>query len=435
MDILRKAGLQTAMVYAARLAGAGLVFAMQAAIARAWGPAALGYYLLIMAAVNIAAFVMPMGFNVIGGYFAALYAANEGRQAIHAFLLHAWRNVAVTALLALLAYPLARGIFGEIAGLHGIWLAAGVLATAMAVVFINGAVLIGLGSPVAGFAADMVFRPLVMIAAFIAVLAFGNSGADVQALVRIAASAYAVIAVLHTAFVIATVRRLPAVTSLPAGEARRWWRFAPPWALFALATEFYLDIDLLLLAPSMSREDLAVFGVCARIVALVAFAIGAVYAIAMPAVVAADPRSDPSGFVRRVTDANLLAAAVGAAAGLGAFVLGPFVLRLFGDGFARGAVPLAVMCLGLTVRALMGPASLVLSLHDRPYAALPATVLGFATLPVANMALVPSYGLIGAAAAAALATTVWSAALWLTALRHTHLDISAFPVMRRALRS
>jgi O-antigen/teichoic acid export membrane protein len=436
MDALRRPAGQSVLLLAARLAGAGLVFATQAAIARAWGPAALGEYLLIMAAVNLIAFTMPLGFNVIGSYFAAHYAAIRNRRRLSFFLLRAWRNVAVTALAFVLAWPMLSGVPGEtIAVVRDVWLPLTILATATAIVFVNGAVLVGLGFPLAGFAADVVFRPLVMMAGFVAVLACSGPTPNVEGLIRLIAAGFACVALVHTGIAVVAVRRIPDAAEEGSDESRRWWRFAPPWIVYALATDFYFDIDLVLLSYLMNREDLAVFGVCARIFALVSFGIGAIYSIATPVIVAAEAERDAEGLARRLGDANLLAAIFGAAACLGSLLAGPFLLRLFGEAFVAGAQPLALMCLGLTLRAAMGPASLVLSIHDRPYAGLPATALGLAALVFANALLVPRFGLTGAGIAAVVSMTVWSAALWLTALRCTRLDVSIFPLMRRAFRS
>lgn len=435
MTAWRKPALLSVVVLGMRLAGAALVFAMQAVMARTWGANALGDYLLIIAAINLIAFSMPMGFNVIGSYFAAIYAAaGNGRQA-RSFLLRAWRNVVIAAVLVLLVGPLLLSTLGEGGALREVCWAAAVLATAMALVFVNGAVLVGLSAPLAGFAADVVFRPLVMMAGFIVAVALGGPFATVQTLIRVAALGYAAVAIVHSAIALAAARRLPAGPRPQPEEHRRWWRFAPPWAMLALATEFYFDIDLVALAPLMPRQDLAVFAVCTRIFALIAFGVGAVYAVATPSVVAADAEKDSPRFIRRMTEANLLAAAFSAAAGVGAIVFGAWVLRLFGEAFVAGAAPLALMCVGLTIRSLMGPAPLVLSLHDWPYAALPATAVGLLTLPLGNLLLVPAYGALGAAGAAAMSMTIWAVALWLTALKYTRLDVSVFPLMRRAFRS
>jgi O-antigen/teichoic acid export membrane protein len=63
-------------------------------------------------------------------------------------------------------------------------------------------------------------------------------------------------------------------------------------------------------------------------------------------------------------------------------------------------------------------------MHDRPYASLPAVGFGLGSLVVLNYLLVPVYGLLGAALAALLAITMWSAALWFTAWKLAGVDVS-----------
>jgi len=50
--------------------------------------------------------------------------------------------------------------------------------------------------------------------------------------------------------------------------------------------------------------------------------------------------------------------------------------------------------------------------------------VGLMTLVAGNIVLVPSFGLMGAAGAALLSITVWSAALWYTALKIAGVDVS-----------
>ena len=105
-------------------------------------------------------------------------------------------------------------------------------------------------------------------------------------------------------------------------------------------------------------------------------------------------------------------------------IVGPVALLLFGPSFSAGAMPLAVLCLALVVRSVMGPASMVLSIHDRPYASLPSVFMGIGTLALCNWLLVPPLGLMGAAYSAIIAITVWSVGLWWIALRTAKLDVS-----------
>ncbi|MCY1544965.1 hypothetical protein D9M68_808800 [compost metagenome] len=102
----------------------------------------------------------------------------------------------------------------------------------------------------------------------------------------------------------------------------------------------------------------------------------------------------------------------------------PFALLLFGPDFTAGAVPLSILCLALVVRSAMGPASMVLSIHDRPWASLPAVLLGMGALALGNVVLVPMFHLVGAALAAIIAISIWSVALWVIALRTARIDVS-----------
>ena len=187
-------------------------------------------------------------------------------------------------------------------------------------------------------------------------------------------------------------------------ESRRWWRFALPWVLISLATDFFFDIDLLLLSHSLNREELAIFGVCTRLFALISFGVSAVYAVTMPDIFESEANADREAFKRKVGDANFVASAISVALCVIMALAAPLLLMLFGPSFSAGAAPLAVLCLALVIRSIMGPASLVLSIHDRPYASLPFVALGIGSLVVCNWLLVPRFGLMGAALAARTAS-------------------------------
>src|SRR5690606_34094881 len=107
--------------------------------------------------------------------------------------------------------------------------------------------------------------------------------------------------------VLATVRAIPRSAPARPGEARRWWRFALPWVVITLATDFFFDLDLLLLSGLMGRDELAVFGICTRIFGILAFGVTAVYGVNLPDIFESEAQHDRKGFHRRVGDANLVA--------------------------------------------------------------------------------------------------------------------------------
>ena len=425
MSIQRRLASQSSLIFAARLGGAGLVFLVQALIARIWGPELLGEYLLVIATVNLVAVVMPLGFHTVGTYFAAEYRARGERKQLIVFLTRAYAHVLATTVLLLLLGPsviVLLDLRGTALAQHFVPVV--LLAFGTAMVYVNGALLVGLKRPLAGFFADTLFRPMMLIVTFLVTMSFATPVDGFNAMLWGVSVGYVAIAIVHFLFVLATLPRLADTAPARAGEARRWWRFAMPWVLISLATDFFFDIDLLLLSHSLSHQELAIFGVCTRIFSLMSFGVAAVYAVTLPDMFESEANADRATFNRKVGDANFVASVLSIVLFVLVTLGAPLALMLFGPAFAVGAAPLAVLSLALVVRSVMGPASLVLSIHDRPYASLPSVGLGIVTLIVLNALLVPHWGLMGAALSAIVAITLWSVGLWYVALRTAKMDVS-----------
>lgn len=428
MSLARRLASQSAVIFLARLAGAGLMFVGQAAIARFWGQAVLGEYLIVIATANLVAAFMPLGFQTIGTYFASEYRAKAQGRMIRRFALLAylqWLGMALVVALGGMSILRLVGPAGDVVSAH--FPAMAMIAGASALMFVNSSLLIGLKRPFAGFITDALMRPLLVVAGFTIALTILEGGIDDMLMVF--ASGYVFVGTIHFAVTLWSLKRIPDDGDVipMREEAVRWWRFALPWVLIAMATDFFFDIDLVVLSAILPPAELAIFGVCARIFSLAAFGVSAVYAVTLPDVFEAEAGKDRDGFLKRIGDANLVAAGLSLVLFAFAGLLGPFALLLFGPGFLVGSGPLAVLCLSLAVRSAFGPTSLVLSIYDHPYASLPAVAAGLATLVGTNMVLVPAFGLMGASVAALIAISVWSAALWVVARRITGIDVSIMP--------
>ncbi|WEJ34794.1 polysaccharide biosynthesis C-terminal domain-containing protein [Devosia sp. SD17-2] len=425
MSLVRRLASQSSVIFAARLFGAGLIFVAQALIARLWGAELLGEFLIVVASVNLISVVMPLGFHTVGTYFSAEYRARGDRRQLTAFLRRAYLHVIVAFALFATIGPLILNLVGLGQGTvarHFVPVAMLILGTA--VVYVNSALLIGLKRPFAGFFADTLLRPMIVLAAFLAVMATSVAEDGFAAMLWIIGTGYISVSLMQFVFVLTSIGRVSDTAPAREIESGRWWRFALPWVLISIATDFFFDIDLLLLSHSLSREDLAIFGVCARIFSLASFGVAAVYAVTLPDMFESEARADRADFHRKVGEANMVASLIALALFIILLVLSPFALQLFGPAFTAGAMPLAILCLGLIVRSAFGPASLVLSIHDRPWASLPAIGLGLGCLIAGNWLLVPTFGLMGAACSALVAITIWSFALWLTARWTAGVDVS-----------
>lgn len=427
MKIPQRLASRSAVIFATRLFGAGVIFLAQAAMARIWGAELLGEYLLIFATVNLISVAMPLGFHTVGTYFAAEYASKKDGRNLRQFVQRAYMHVAIVGLLVAIGGGLLASAFGEAGrAVAEIWWPTAVLAAATGTVYLNGALLVGFRRPYAGFFAETLFRPMLVVGTFGISVTTMSGLAALHGMLWMLAFTYAIVAVGQIMLVMRSVAVVPAEHPVRTNESRRWWRFAVPWVLVSLASDFFFDIDLLLLAGHMERHELAIFGICARIFSLVSFGVVAVYSVMLPDMYETGAGTDKKAFAGKISEANRIAGGIALVLVLTVVAGGHYGLAIFGEDFASGHLPLSLLCVGLLIRALFGPGYVVLSIHNKPAASLPAVAAGMASLYLGNHFLVPVYGLFGAAVAALIAFAVWSVSLWITALKVTGMDISVF---------
>ncbi len=447
MNLKTRLASQSSLMFGMRLVGAGMIVVIQAAIARLWSAEILGEFLLTMAIVNLLAMAMPLGFQTVATYFAAEYRANAQGPMLRRFIFRAYSHILMAAIIIggagiYLSSDAGGGTALFLAGIvsddiafvmERFWIQGAILSCAVGVVFINGAVLVGLKRPYAGYVAEVLFRPMLVIGAFVFALAVSAPNDRLDTMLWFFSLGYGFVALVHFLVVLSSVGKLPETGGNMKNDSIRWWRFALPWALIDLATSFFFDIDLIMLAGLMDKTALAIFAVCTRIFSLVAFGVTAVYAVALPDIFESAAKADDGEFNRKVGDANLVAAALSLVF-LGVILLvGPYILMIFGPDFLAGAMPLAILCLALVVRSVFGPAALVLSINDRPWASVPAIGASMVALGIGNFYLVPVWGLTGAAGSALIAFFVWSVLMWWTALVITKIDVSVFPRLRQII--
>ncbi len=430
MSLRRRLLSQSAIIFAVRIGGAGVVFLIQAAMARMWGSAVLGEYLVAIATVNLLAIAMPLGFQTTGAYFAADYAARGQGRSLRRFLMHAYGHIVFPGILLLVIAGWLAPLWGPVGErLAAVWVPISLLAVGTAIIYVNGAVLVGLKRPKAGFFADIIFRPLIIVATFGIALAVADDGDGLVPMLWWMGFSYLAVALGHFAFAAKTAAAIPADEAPDEQARRRWWRYAVPWVIVSLSSDFFFDIDLLLLSSMLGHEQIAIFGVCARVFVLSSFGVSAVYAISVPGLMEDSARDDPHGLAHKIGEANLAATGISVVLLGGVAVFGFLVLKLFGDEFLAGVGPLIILCAALVARSVFGPAPWILSARNHPYASVPAILGGLAVLVVGNLVFVPALGLTGAAISAFIALMAGAAGLWLTALKLTGIDVSILPVL------
>jgi len=110
------------------------------------------------------------------------------------------------------------------------------------------------------------------------------------------------------------------------------------------------------------------------------------------------------GTVRLTTFASL-------AIGAGLLLVAPWLLDLFGPGFGASFGALAILICGVAVQSAFGPAEDLLNMLGAEGVCARVSFAALALAIALNFALIPLYGVIGAATAMALATAARGAAL------------------------
>jgi O-antigen/teichoic acid export membrane protein len=423
VSLVRQLLSKSAIIFSARIVGAALMFITQAIIARKLGSLALGQYTQATATMNILASVMPLGFQVIASYFAVEYATRGQSGVLWTFLKQTYLQTIVVAGALFLA---GLAFIPKLQPVQLLWVPICIMAISIAFVFISGSVLVALKRPIIGLSADIILRPLTIAAALALALFVSPKTDTIKFMLWAMAFVFMIISLIHAAIAVTAIQNLNGESTEPQNEQKRWWRFALPWVLITLATDYFFDLDVILLSSMMSYSDLAVFGAITRVFSIAAFGVSTIYAISLPDIFEAEVNDGAHGFQKKIAKTNLLACCISIVMLLGVLVSGPTILSIFGPEFVKGAGPLAILCLSLLVRSVFGPAALALSMHNKPHLSLPSVVLGLACLVAANMLLVPIWGLYGASLAALFAIIIWSLSMWFAALNHTMLDVSIF---------
>lgn len=177
------------------------------------------------------------------------------------------------------------------------------------------------------------------------------------------------------------------------------------------------NLDTLLLQLYVGPDQIAIYFAAARSTALIAFVQFAVTAAFLPRIAAAFAKNDYEALSRFLRTGCKWTFWPSLAGTLVLVALGKPLLWLFGPEFTAGYVSMLILLLGVMARAAAGPSQgvLVLTGHQKAAAA-----ISFATLIVnagLNLALIPAYGLTGAAIATSAAFGMESLAALIVANR------------------
>jgi O-antigen/teichoic acid export membrane protein len=391
--------------FSVRVASAGLLYLSQIILARWMGGFEYGIYVFTWSWVLVLGAVANAGFNLATIRLIPEHRA-KGELSLLRGLTLGSRMVALGggAIIALCG-ALAIWFLGPNLSSHYILPATLALVSIPLYAMTDVQDGIGRGEARMGIALlpPYVLRPTLLLAAMAAAYIAGV-GMDATT-----AAGAAIIATWGAALVQLILVQRHLAATVPAGERaydfNRWFGTSLPLLVISGSEILLQNIDVFVISHYLSPTDVAIYFAAAKTMALINFVHYAVGSAVANRFASLGARGDDKGLRSFVRDAVNWTFWPSLAGALAILALGLPLLWLFGPQFTTGYPVMAIIVLGFLARATMGPADFLLNMlgHQRTCAAvLGATVVLNLAL---NVALVPRFGIEGAAAASALSIT------------------------------
>lgn len=394
----------------ARLAGAGLGFAVQLALARTLAPKAVGTVMLGMSLAAFFSLIVTAGYPALGVTTAARYQSLGRGRLASAYFGTALRDTALIAAfgLALLAatlwlQPMApylreAAIFGAFAAMPH------------ALMRLNNIAANSLRRFSLSFVPDFVARPALLLVTIALMIAYSGHTDSWHVLVAFTGVNLGVAAI--QAVLLGRQGALAGLSATVRGKMGPILRKrAVPLVLVALVSVAYSDLVTLLAALFLPPAEVAIVGVAIKVATLAGFVTHALQQFVLRDLTAAMARG-AAGEVRsllwqtNVTSLGLMLAAV-AVAVLG----GDLLLQVFGESYRAGHWALVLFMVSQLMRAGGGMNMHLLSLRGEQAQTAFMCFLSIVVLVAVSAIAVPRLGLVGIAVAVAVADTFWAIAL------------------------
>lgn len=394
------------------------------ALARVLGPDQYGVYAFAFALVSMLALPVQMGLPTLITRETAAAVANRDWPLLRGLWRWSTRTVFAgscivlgMALAGVLLFRSQLSAERELALLAGLPLVP-LLAWGQA----RAAALRGLKRVFLGGFPDDVMRPLLLAALIVLCGLFAVPALNASfALLLHAAAALA--AALFGAI---ALRRARPRALAEAGEMRRdtrgWWRAIVPLSLTAGITVVNGNMDLMVLAVYWPDANVGQYRIALSIAALGVLGHRAVNLGAQAQFVELYEK-DRAGLQRLMVRLASLSFALSLGAALLMWFFGEALIGLvYGEAYAGAWLPLSILMLGALAHSALGMSGSVLTMTGHEVAVLRFSLAAACLNVVANLLLVPSWGLIGAASATAGSLALGELLKYLYARRVLGLD-------------
>jgi O-antigen/teichoic acid export membrane protein len=400
-------GSATALMVSA--AGQALTFGLQLLFARELGSSEYGVYSYLVSWMGVGLIVAKGGFDTALVRFVAAYSAKELHDRVSGVIQAAIRQAAVLGVVTtvpicagawLLAKSNGRSFLGAV-------LITGLLIPVGASSELIAAAVRGLGRAARSLSGDMLVRPIACAAILTLAVSIGVSVGAREALGCYLLGTIASL-LLSRYFLLQTLSWSPECV---AARLRRVWSRSA--ASLMMANGFLVllySVDVLMLGAMDNMVSSGLYNVASKLAVLVLFIMNAAQSVAGPMMAAAYANARYGELQRIVRLLTLLSLLSGVPIAVLLALASPWMLQAFGPGFPQAAGALFVLLAMQCVNVATGPVGLLLAMTGRQ-SALAWLLFGGVLLNILlNLALIPRFGLMGAAWSSFIAHSAWNIA-------------------------
>ena len=377
-------------------------------LARGLGVEGYGIYALAFSIVSLLSVPVQLGLPTLVVREVAHYHVGERWDLMRGVL----RRADEAVLLLSLATGLAAGVL--------MWMFAGRVEATQLATFawalllipltalssLRGAALRGLRHVIQSQLPDMLIRPGLLLLFAGPLLLFGGfTPPQAMALYCVAAT----LAYLVGTILLRRVEPSGLRAAAPRYETAAWTRSVLPLSLLSGFQMIISQTDIIMLGLLATKQEVGLYRVAASGAALVVFALTAVNLVVAPLITRLHSMAEQNGLQDVVTFSARLAIATALPVALVLIFFGsPIIAFAFGDSFRPAHVALAILCFGQIGNAAAGSVALILNMTGHERDTVKAVAIAAAINVLLNSALIPRYGMEGAAAASCIALILWN---------------------------
>lgn len=415
----KEGSLQAALVKATggsfmlKISQVGLVFLLNALLARLLGSAGLGAYSVANSWATILGTVTTLGFSRLLVREVPVYRDRSEWSLLRGLLRRANQLVLpFSSGVAVAAVAVALLFFSGRSSTEALY----TFCIAMALVPITAFIQLrqttmrGLRRIVSAQVPETVLRPVLTIA-FVG-LAYLLLGDSLRAPWAMTASlAAATVAFLVGAELLR--RSVPdnVRSATPEYQTRLWMRGTVPLMLLSVMQVINMRTDVIMVGSISGTQAAGLYTVAVRGAELVVFVLMAAGLALGPTISRLYAAGEMQRLQRLVTRASRLVFLISLPIALALILFGQWFLLIFGEEFTQSSTALSILCIGTLFNSIMCAVGLLLMMAGYERRAAVGVGIGAGLNVALNALLVPRLGIEGAALATATSTVVWNSLL------------------------